>query len=174
MTQTTRSLPKDPSSVTNLRLAKILPWLIYAYLLLEVIVLTLAFFLLLFNASTEADFTQWVYRSADRALEPFRGIFPSATADNGSVLDFAVLFAIIVYGILAMIALSVIHWIDRKIMEERAKARWLAEGNTTAAAPPPITPPRVTRAPRSGARLVGMTSEISRSSLPIPSASTSA
>ncbi len=140
MTQTTRSLPKDPSSVTNLRLAKILPWLIYAYLLLEVIVLTLAFFLLLFNASTEADFTQWVYRSADRALEPFRGIFPSATADNGSVLDFAVLFAIIVYGILAMLAQSVIHWIDRKIMEERAKARWLAEGNTAPTPPPPVTP----------------------------------
>ena len=86
---TDRTLPKDPSMVTGLRLAKILPWLVYVYLLLEVIVLTLAFFLLLFNASTDADFTQWVYRSADRALEPFRGIFPSATADNGSVLDFA-------------------------------------------------------------------------------------
>lgn len=140
MTQTTRSLPKDPSTVTNLRLAKILPWLIYAYLLLEVIVLTLAFFLLLFNASTEADFTQWVYRSADRALEPFRGIFPSATADNGSVLDFAVLFAIIVYGILAMVAQSVVHWIDRKIIEERAKARWLAEGNPAPTPQPPIPP----------------------------------
>jgi len=127
-----RTLPKDPSTVTGWRLAKILPWLVYAYLLLEVIVLTLAFFLLLFNASTDADFTQWVYRSADRALEPFRGIFPSATADNGSVLDFAVLFAIIVYGILAMVAQGAIHWIDRKIFEERAKARWLAEGGTPA------------------------------------------
>lgn len=131
---TTRTLPKDSSMVAGLRLAKILPWLVYLYLLLEVIVLTLAFFLLLFNASTDAEFTQWVYRSADRALEPFRGIFPSATADNGSVLDFAVLFAIIVYGILAMLAQSLIHWIDRKIFEERAKARWLAEGTT-------ITPP---------------------------------
>ncbi len=127
-----RTLPKDPSTVTGWRLAKVLPWVVYAYLLLEVIVLTLAFFLLLFNASTDADFTQWVYRSADRALEPFRGIFPSATADNGSVLDFAVLFAIIVYGILAMLAQSLIHGIDRKIHEERAKARWLAGGGTPA------------------------------------------
>ena len=137
MTEPTRSLPKDPSTVTGLRLAKVLPWLVYAYLLLEVIVLTLAFFLLLFNASTDAAFTEWVYRSADRALEPFRGIFPSATAGNGSVLDFAVLFAIIVYGILAMVAHGVIHWLDRKIAEERAKARWLAGGGTPAA---PITP----------------------------------
>ena len=136
VTQPTRSLPKDTSAATGFRIARVLPWLVYAYLLLEVIVLTLAFFLLLFDASTDADFTQWVYRSADRALEPFRGIFPSATAENGSVLDFAVLFAIIVYGILAMVVQSVIHWLDRKIHEERAKARWLAEGG----APTPPAP----------------------------------
>lgn len=123
-----RQLPEDTPAAKGLRLAKVLPWLLYAYLLLEVVVLTLAFFLLLFNASTDAGFTQWVYRSAGRAMEPFRGIFPSATAGNGSVLDFAVLFAIIVYGILAMLLQSLIHWIDRKIAEERAKARWLAGG----------------------------------------------
>ncbi|MET0665450.1 MAG: hypothetical protein ABW008_07810 [Acidimicrobiales bacterium] len=119
--------------VTGLRLARVLLWLVDAYLLLEVIVLPLAFFLLLFNASTDADFTQWVYERADRALEPFRGIFPSATVDNGSVLDFTVLFAIIVYGILAMVAQGAIHWIDRKIFEERVKAGWLAEGGTPTA-----------------------------------------
>lgn len=134
-TQPTRTLPNDPTTTTGLRLARVLPWLVYVYLLLEVIVLTLAFFLLLFNASTDAAFTEWVYRSAERAMEPFRGIFPSATGDNGSVLDFAILFAIIVYGILAMVVQSLIHWIDRKIAEERAKARWLAEGGTTAVPP---------------------------------------
>ena len=128
MTQPTRALPKDTPTATGLRLAKVLPWIVYVFLLLEVIVLTLAFFLLLFNASTDAEFTQWVYRSASRAMEPFRGIFPAAMGENGSVLDFAVLFAIIVYGILAMLTQSLIHWLDRKIFEERAKARWLAEG----------------------------------------------
>jgi uncharacterized protein YggT (Ycf19 family) len=118
-------LPKDPSSVTGLKFAKVLVWLVYAYFIIAVIILTLAFFLLLFNASTDAGFTQWVYRSADRVLEPFRGIFPSATADNGSVVDFAVLFAIIVYGILALLVQSLIHYIDRKIAEERSKARYL-------------------------------------------------
>ena len=97
-------------------------WLVYAYFMITVIILTLAFFLQLFNASSDAAFTEWVYRSAERAMEPFRGIFPSATADNGSVIDFAVLFAIIVYGILAMLVQSLIDWIDRKIAEERAKA----------------------------------------------------
>ena len=124
-----RTLPKDPGHVTGLRFAKVLSWLVYAYFILALIVLTLAFFLLLFNASPDAAFTEWVYRSASRVLEPFRAIFPSVTADNGSVLDFAVLFAIIVYGILAMLVQALVHRIDRAIYEERAKVRWLAEGN---------------------------------------------
>lgn len=135
MTQPTRTLPKDPNTVTGLRLAKVVTWLVYAYFLLAVIVLTLDFFLLLFNASADAAFAEWVYRSADRVLEPFRGIFPSKTAENGSVLDFAVLFAIIVYGIIAMVVQSIIYRIDRAISEERAKARWLAEGGTPPADP---------------------------------------
>ena len=98
--------------------------------MLAVIILTLAFFLLLFNASETAAFTEWVYRSADRAMQPFRGIFPAAEGENGSVLDFAVLFAIIVYGIVAMLLSAAISWIDRKIHEERAKARWLAGQDT--------------------------------------------
>jgi uncharacterized protein YggT (Ycf19 family) len=125
-----RELPKDPGNVIALRFAKVLTWLVYAYLMLTVIVLTLAFFLLLFNASETAAFTEWVYRSAARAMQPFRGIFPAPEGENGSVLDFAILFAIIVYGIVALLLEAGINWIDRKIHEERAKARWLAGQDT--------------------------------------------
>src|SRR5690349_17118497 len=104
---------KEPSTVTGLKFAKVLSWLVYAYFVLAVIILVLDFFLLLFNASADAEFTQWVYRSADRVLEPFRGIFPSHTAENGSVVDFAVLFAIIMYGILAMVVNTVVAFFDR-------------------------------------------------------------
>lgn len=131
--QPERHLPKDPSHVTALRFAKVLTWLVYAYFLLAVIVLVLAFFLLLFNASETAAFTEWVYRSADRAMQPFRGIFPTVEGDNGSVLDFAILFAIIAYGIVSMLLQAVIGWIDRRIAEERAKVRWLAGQDTAPA-----------------------------------------
>jgi uncharacterized protein YggT (Ycf19 family) len=117
---------KDPSTVTGLKFARVLTWLVYAYFLLAVVILVLEFFLLLFNASTDAAFTEWVYRSGDRVLEPFRGIFPSHTADSGSVVDFAVLFAIIMYGILAMALSSLVAYLDRKIGEEKRKA-WLAQ-----------------------------------------------
>lgn len=150
MTTQQAQLPEDSGKTTGLRFAKVLVWLVYAYFMFAVIILTLAFFLLLFNASADAGFTQWVYRSADRVLEPFRGIFPNATADNGSVLDFAVLFAIIVYGILAMLVHAGIDWIDRRIFQAQSDTRYLAAQNQAQQAqpaqpaqqtqPPPATP----------------------------------
>lgn len=138
MTETNRApLPEDDGLTTGLRFAKVVVWLIYAFFVLAVIFLALKFFLLLFNASTDAAFTEWVYRSADRVLEPFRGIFPSKTGDNGSVVDFAVLFAIIVYGILALLAHAAVAWIDRRIQQQRAEAKWAYEQLRTQAPPRP-------------------------------------
>lgn len=115
-------MPDYETRITGLRFAKVLVWLVYLFFLLAVIILTAAFFLQLFNANTDAEFTRWVYRNADRVLEPFRGIFPSVQRDNGSVIDFAVLFAIIMYGIFAMLVNGVVHWLDGKIIEQKHKA----------------------------------------------------
>ncbi|MEL7207845.1 MAG: YggT family protein [Actinomycetota bacterium] len=118
-------LPQSTPTETGLKFAKVLVWLVYAYFVIAIIILVLEFFLLLFNASTDASFTQWVYRNGDRVMEPFRGIFPAETAGNGSVIDFGVLFAIIMYGIVAMLLHGAISWIDRKIGEERQKAHYI-------------------------------------------------
>jgi uncharacterized protein YggT (Ycf19 family) len=133
----------------GLRLAKVLVWLVYAYLIAAVIILILAFFLLLFAASPDAEFTQWVYRTADRALSPFWGIFPSVEAENGSVLDFAVVFAIIMYGILALVVQALVEWLDSKIMRARRRAAMGEAESVPAPAPataqpspaPAATPP---------------------------------
>ena len=55
--------------------------------LINLVLLTLGFFLRLFGASTDAEFTRWVYRNVDRIMEPFRGIFPSHAVSDVSVLD---------------------------------------------------------------------------------------
>lgn len=109
----------ESASVTGLRVAKVLTWVVYAYFVLAVVILTLDFFLLLFNANPTASFTEWVYRSADRVMEPFRGIFPAKAAGNGSILDFAVLFGIMVYGILALALHSLVGWLDYRIRLDR-------------------------------------------------------
>lgn len=122
----------------GLRFTRVLVWLVYAYFVLASTILAIAFFLLLFNASTSADFTQWIYRSADRVMEPFRGIFPTAVGDSGAVLDFAVLFAIIMYGILAAAAGALLAYLDRKTQEHRAAlARSQAEHRAPGQARPP-------------------------------------
>ena len=123
--------------ITGLRVAKVLVWLVYAYFLVATVILTLAFFLLLFNASTSAGFTEWVYRSAERFLDPFRGIFPTVEAGNGSVFSAAVLFAIIMYGIFAMLVHGVVYWLDDKITHQRYKAQQAANAAYTTSTPPP-------------------------------------
>ena len=111
------------TKLKSLRFARVLVWLVYAFFVVATIILLLAFVLLLFNASTTASFTQWVYRSANRVLEPFRGIFPTVTSGNGSVIDFAVLFAIIMYGILALVVHALVTWLDHQIIRIRSATR---------------------------------------------------
>ena len=79
--------------------SRALSYFLYAYLVVVEIILFLGFFLLLFGANPSAGFTQWVYRSLDRAMEPFRGIFTpielGTTAGNvESIFETSVLFEI--------------------------------------------------------------------------------
>jgi uncharacterized protein YggT (Ycf19 family) len=60
------------------------------------IVLTFGFFLLLFGANPDAAFAEWVYRSLDRVMAPFRALLESIQLNGESVLDVSVLFAMIV------------------------------------------------------------------------------
>ena len=120
-------LPEDSGSVKGMRFARWFVWFVWAYFTFVVVVLTMSFFLLLFNADPDVGFVAWVYRSADRAMEPFRGIFPTETAGNGSVIDFSILFAMIVYGIIASLISALVSFLDRKIAEERSKAMYIVQ-----------------------------------------------
>ena len=100
---------------------RVLSYLVYLYLLAVEVILLLGFFLLLFGANTSAGFTEWVYRSMDRAMKPFRGIFTpielGTTAGNEiqSVFETSVLFAMIVYGVVGIAIYSFIGWLTHRI-----------------------------------------------------------
>ncbi|MBX7161678.1 MAG: YggT family protein, partial [Acidimicrobiia bacterium] len=123
-----------------LRLGRVLVWLVYAFFVLAVVILTITFFLLLFNASPSAPFTQWMYRSADRLLKPFRGIFPSAEAGNGSVFDAAILFAILMYGLFAMFVHWIVTLLDDRVYVIRARAADKQVPVAAAPVPEPAAP----------------------------------
>lgn len=65
----------------------------------------------LFGANPDVAFVQWVYHSSDILLQPFRGVFPTATIARDYVIDFSALFAVIVYGLIGMALLSLVAFL---------------------------------------------------------------
>jgi hypothetical protein len=103
-----------------LMIARAVSYLVYAYLLVVEIILLLGFFLLLFGANPTAGFTEWVYRNLERVMAPFRGIFtPIQLGANGSdipsIFETSVVFAMIVYGIVALALGGLIEWLSRRL-----------------------------------------------------------
>lgn len=100
--------------------ARALGYVVYFYLVVTEIVLALGFFMLLFGANPEPPFVQWAYRSLERAMEPFRGIFTSINLGQTgneveAVLDTSVLFAMVVYGIIAWAIHAGIEWLAGRL-----------------------------------------------------------
>jgi uncharacterized protein YggT (Ycf19 family) len=102
-----------------LRIGKAIVVLVYAVVTVGLVLLTLGFVLQLFGASTSADFTEWVYRSVDRIMEPFRGMFSSQELGERSIVDFSLLFAMIVYAILALALHALVSWLAASIVKVR-------------------------------------------------------
>jgi hypothetical protein len=100
--------------------ARAISYLVYAYLIVVEIILLMGFVLLLFGANPSAGFTQWVYRNLDRVMSPFRGIFTPIElgvggSDVPSIFETSVLFAMIVYGIVALLFSVLIGWLAGRL-----------------------------------------------------------
>ncbi len=122
------------------KIARALVYVVYAFVTVALVILVLGFFLLLFGASTDAAFTEWVYRSLDRVMAPFRGIFESVPLNGESVLDVSVLFAMIVYSIVGMALHGLISWLSQSIT--RLEYGQSSGPYSAPPAPPPAqTPP---------------------------------
>ena len=123
---------------------------VYGFAIACIVILAMAFFLQLFNANTTAPFVDWVYRAAKRIMQPFRGIFPSVEGEQGSVFDVSMLFAMFMYGLLALGAHGLIDWIDRKIAAKRYEEMWQPSA-TPAASSSVVTIPTTAPAASSAA-----------------------
>ena len=96
-------------------------YFVYLYILFVEMILFFGFFFLLFGANPSAGFTEWLYRSLERAMEPFRGIFTpielgtTSGSEVLSVFDTSVLFAMIVYMVLGLIVHAFIGWLTTRL-----------------------------------------------------------
>lgn len=123
----------DQSPVSPVRrgavlLSRAITYFVYLYVLAVEAILTLGFFLLLLGANPSSSFVEWVYRSLDRAMRPFRGIFEpielGTTGNNvPSVFETSVLFAMIVYAIVALAVHALLGWLNGRL----ARIEWAEE-----------------------------------------------
>jgi uncharacterized protein YggT (Ycf19 family) len=112
----------DRTSLTIVRVARGVTYLVYAFTVVALVILLLGFFLLLFGANPDAPFAEWIYRSLDRVMAPFRGIFESIELTGDSVLDTSVIFAMIVYSIVALFLNALIDWLTQHLLKLRVRA----------------------------------------------------
>ena len=98
------------SAIAVAWIARALTYLVYAFVIVALVILLLGFFLLLFGANPDAPFAEWLYRGLRRVMAPFRGLFEPVKLDGRSVLDVSILFAMIVYGIVALFLHALIDW----------------------------------------------------------------
>ena len=139
------NLPMDPKTgIAITRIARGVTYLVYAYTIIVLVILVLGFFLLLFGANPDVAFTEWAYRNLDRVMAPFRGIFEDVQLTGDSVLDTSVIFAMIVYSIVALFLHALIDWLTQRLLALACCAPRSARGNRRARARPGVTGCRLT------------------------------
>lgn len=117
-----------------IRFVRVVVWIFYAVALIKVVILLIAFTLQLLNASTSAEFTTWVYRSAESSMGPFRGIFPAVDVGEGSVLNASLLFAAAMYVVLAILLDLVLRYLTARLVGRQRRITELRAAASDAAA----------------------------------------
>ena len=74
--------------------------------------LGLRLLLKLFGANTAAPFVTWIYATSEPLLYPFRGMFTSPVLEEGIIIEFSTMFAMIAYALLAWIVNELISFIS--------------------------------------------------------------
>ena len=107
------------SKTLFLKTSKVLTYIVYAYMVLAVVFLSLGFILLLFGANQTVPFTEFVYKVAAEFLQPFRGIFPLKEIGEAGYFSASALFAIVVYMLLALAVNTLITYITSKMIKHQ-------------------------------------------------------
>jgi uncharacterized protein YggT (Ycf19 family) len=129
---------------TTIRIARGLVWFLYAWVVVTIVLLFMAFILQLFAANPQAGFVEWVYRSTTRAMAPFRGIFQPVELSERSTLDVSILFAMVVYLFVALGLNAAVEWVSARLHQSERTDREQAQLQAqVAASAAPIGPERI-------------------------------
>lgn len=67
----------------------------------------------LFGANTGTPFVSWIYEASEPLLYPFRGMFAPSVLEEGVVIEFSTMFAMIVYALIAWLLIELISFIAK-------------------------------------------------------------
>lgn len=73
------------------------------------LILGLRVLFLLIGANGSSSFVNWIYKTSDTLISPFRGIFNGQTISHGHILDFTALFAMLMYALFGFLLTSLLH-----------------------------------------------------------------
>lgn len=104
-----------------LKISKVIAYILYIWVLIGVISLTLRVFLLVFSANPDTPFVQFIYKTSADYLNPFRGIFPPKPVGETGYFDVAAVFAIIIYLFIMWGFSALISYLQNKIDLTRAE-----------------------------------------------------
>jgi uncharacterized protein YggT (Ycf19 family) len=105
------AVTRRDTTLTAATMARVVLWVTWAWVLLDLVLLFTAFLLQLLGADPDVAFARWVYGSVERAMAPFRGIFTPIELTDRSVLDTSLLFAMVIYGFVAIVLQHLLDWI---------------------------------------------------------------
>jgi len=123
-------MASSAAGVTGLKIIKALVWIVYALATAAIIIIAFAFFLLLFDASTEAGFAEFIYNWGSRFAEPFAGMIEPVEFSGGGILSWSALIAIAAYAVLASLVGGILNAISRRIYRDTS-ARTVGQTTVT-------------------------------------------
>ncbi|MFA6339125.1 MAG: hypothetical protein WCW87_03660 [Candidatus Paceibacterota bacterium] len=82
-----------------------------------VVILGLVFILSSVSANPATIFTQWLYYLSDPLILPFKGIFQPVTVGGWFILDFGVLFALVIYALVGFGIKRVFFSLNKSVSE---------------------------------------------------------
>ncbi len=133
---TKKDVPLEDQEVVvsnGLKFSKLIVWLMYIWVLIGVISLTLRVLLLALSANMSAGFANFVLEVSGDYLEPFRGMFPGKDLSDTGYLDVSAIFAIIVYLFVLWGFHSLINYVQNKIdLDKELQASKISEAKRMA------------------------------------------
>ena len=120
-----------------LQVSRVVVWAVDAVVLAYLVILMIAFVLQLLGADPSASFVDWIYQASARVMQPFRGAFPTQQVTDSSVFNASLLFAAIVYSLLALLLNAALIWLSdridaitaRRFVRESAQQAWPQPGS---------------------------------------------